>query len=241
VSFVEELSPLEFYLLGGVRASLIPSILLTQNPGYTYNPRVPKAYQPRKITVQDMDALCHTLETEISIFEEDYLELEDQEKIIRYRAALIREGSEVGAYSHEARDVILNVVAGKIGEIDMSKDKIEVSNVVGPVNIKSQLEKVTQIVKHAPTMPDDKRQQLAQLIDELQEALKLAAEKRPEDSARVAQTAELVANEVVKDKPDKGFLNITLEGLKQAAKAVEDIAPAVIGVAAKIASFITVL
>lgn len=125
-----------------------------------------------------------------------------------------------------------------MGGFDMSKDKIQVSNVVGPVNIKSHLDRVTQIVKNAPAMPDDKRQELAELFCKLQEALKTAMEKRPDEAERVARTAELVATEVAKHKPDKGFLSITVEGLKQAAKAVEDIAPAVIGVAAKIASFI---
>jgi hypothetical protein len=238
VSFTQKLSPLEFYLLGAVRASLIPSILLTRDPDYTYHLSVPEEYQPRKVSVEDMDTVCHTLEEEIGIFEEDYLELKEQEKVILYRTALIQEGSKDGVYSPKTRDVILNLVTGNVGEIDMSKDKIEVSNVVGPVNIKSQLERVTQIVKNAPAMPDDKSQQWVQLIDELQEALKIVAEKRPEDGERIAQTAELVATEVAKDKPDKGFLNITVEGLKQAANAVGDIAPAVIGVAAKIASFI---
>jgi ABC-type transporter Mla subunit MlaD len=126
----------------------------------------------------------------------------------------------------------------KIQVSDMSQDKIQVSNVVGPVNIKSQFDRVTQIVKNAATMPNDKRNQLAELIDELQEALKTAAEKRPEDSERVVRSAELVATEVAKEKPDKGFLNITVEGLKQAAKAVEDIAPTVISVAAKVARFV---
>lgn len=87
-------------------------------------------------------------------------------------------------------------------------------------------------------MPDEKSQQWAKLIDELQEALKIVAEKRPEDSERIVQTAELVATEVAKDKPNKGFLDITAKGLKEAANAVADIAPTVIGVAAKIASFI---
>jgi hypothetical protein len=129
-------------------------------------------------------------------------------------------------------------VAGNIGELDMSKDKINVSDVVGPVNIKSKLERVTQTVKNAQTLPKDKRQQLAQLIDDLQAALKATAERKPEESEAVAQAAEAVANEAVKEKPNKGFLNITVEGLKSAAKAVEDIAPTVIGVAAKIASFV---
>jgi hypothetical protein len=236
VSFSENLSPLESYLLGAARACLLPTILLTQDPGYPFSSKVPKEYQPREVSKENLDQV---LAKEISIFEEDYLELEDQEKVLRYRAAVIQEGKEDGRYSKEERGVVFNIVGGRIGDIDMSKDKIQVSNVVGPVNIKSQLDRVTQIVKNASAMPDDKRQQLAALITELQEALKTAIEKRPEDAERVARTAELVATEVAKQKPDKGFLNITSEGLKQAAKTVADIAPAVIGVAAKIASFVT--
>jgi hypothetical protein len=236
VSFSENLSPLESYLLGAARASLLPTILLTQDPGYTFSSKVPKEYQPREVSKENLDKV---LEEEISIFEEDYLELKDQEKVLRYRAAVIQEGKKDGRYSRKERGVVFNIVGGNVGEIDMSKDKIQVSNVVGPVNIKSQMSRVTQIVKNASTMPDDKRQELAALIGELQEALQVASEKRPEDAERVARTAELVATEVAKKAPDKGFLSITTEGLKQAAKAVADIAPTVIGVAAKIASFVT--
>jgi hypothetical protein len=239
VAFTERLSPLEFYLLGAARACLTPTILLTQNPDYLFHPMVPEEYQPRKVTAIDMDLLCTTLEKEVSVFEEDYLELLDQEKVVRYRAALIQQGKDGGMYSEQSRDMIFNIVGGNIGEIDMSKDKVHVSNVVGPVNIKSQLDHVTQIVKNASSLPQDKRQEFAELIEELQSAIKAALEKRPEDSERVVRTAELVATEVAKEKPDKGFLNITVEGLKQAAKAVEDIAPAVLSVAAKIASFVT--
>jgi len=238
VSFVERLSPLEFYLLGAARTSLLPSILLTQVPNYVFSTRVPTEYQPRKVSTRDMDALCHTVATEVGLFEEDYLELGDQERVLRYRSALITEGSEKGVYSHQVRDVIVNLVGATIGEIDMSKDKIEVSNVVGPVNIRSQLERVTQVVKNAPAMPDAKRQEFADIISQLQAALTPAAEQRPADAERVARTAELVASELAKDKPDKGFLSITVDGLKQAAKTVEDIAPSVLGVAARIAAFV---
>jgi hypothetical protein len=239
VSFVDKLSPLEYYMLGATRASLTPAILLTQNPSYPYNPNVPVEYQPRNVSLDNMSALRQTLDKEVSIFEEDYLELKEQEKVLRYRAALISEGRESGVYSPQARGHIFNIVTRNIGGIDMSKDKIEVSGVVGPVNIKSQLDRVTQIVKNAPAMPDDKKQEFAQLVADLHQALVSASENRPDESERVARTAELVATEVAKEKPDREFLNITVEGLKQAAKAIEDIAPAAIRVAAKVAMFVS--
>ena len=61
---------------------------------------------------------------------------------------------------------------------------------------------------------------------------------RPDDADRVAKTAELVVAEATKAKPDKGFMSITAEGLKKAAEAVADIAPAALVVAGKVAAFV---
>ena len=47
----------------------------------------------------------------------------------------------------------------------------------------------------------------------------------------------MVVSEVTKDKPSPSFLAVTVEGLKEAAKAVEAIAPTVLAVVAKIATF----
>lgn len=125
-----------------------------------------------------------------------------------------------------------------IGEITMSKDNIHIEQVVGPVNVKSRLDHVTQIVKNAPAVADVKRQELSTLIEELKQALESAASAKPEDTQRVVQAAEMVAAEVSKEKPNKPFLSLTTEGLKEAAKAVEAIAPSVLSVATRIAAFV---
>lgn len=238
VAFVEHLLPQELYVLGAARAALTPTILLTENSGHRFNPRVPLDYQARQVSCDDMDGLCQLLEKEIGIFEEDFMELKDQEKVLHYRTGLIREGRNNGVYSSQTRDVFFNLVTGSVGEIDMSRDKVQISHSVGPINIKSHLDHVSQIVSQAPAIAPNHREQFANLILELQKALEAAGSRRPDDTERVAKTAELVATELAKEKPDKGFLNITAEGLKQAAKTVEDIAPAVISVAAKVATFI---
>ena len=123
----------------------------------------------------------------------------------------------------------------------MSKDKIQVSGVVGPVNIKSRLDNVIQTVQQAPGWSDDRRQELGQLIAELNAGLQVVAEQRPDDVERVTKTAELVVAEATKAKPDRGFLSISAEGLKQAARAVADIAPTVLVVAGKVAAFVAAL
>jgi len=121
----------------------------------------------------------------------------------------------------------------------MSQDNIHIEHVVGTVNVKSRLDNVTQIVNTAPAITDAKKQEFGSLIEELRQALaSVAAEAKPEDTQRVVQAAEMVAAEVSKEKPNKPFLAITAEGLKEAAKAVEAVAPAAMGVAAKIAAFV---
>lgn len=126
-----------------------------------------------------------------------------------------------------------------IGEITMSQDNIHIEHVVGTVNVKSRLDNVTQIVNTAPAITDAKKQEFSSLIEELRQALaSVPAEAKPEDTQRVVQAAEMVAAEVSKEKPNKPFLAITAEGLKEAAKAVEAVAPAAMGVAAKIAAFV---
>jgi hypothetical protein len=139
IALVEGLTPSEHYLLGVARSSLTPCVLLTHDAAYHYHPVTPREYQPRYVPIGDADALVRTVNTEIDIFEEDYLELTEEKQIKRYRAfqeSLLR--SQRDGYSQEARQQVFNFMDK--AEVDMSKDKIQVSHVVGPVNIKSRLD-----------------------------------------------------------------------------------------------------
>lgn len=237
IVIIDHLSPFESYLLGTARGALVPAILLTANSKYPFNPTIPREYQPRVLHTLDSEAVCAVVSEEIAIFEEDYLDVLDQRAVHRYRQALLTQAAAPGSYSSTTRDLILNVVTGKL-EVDMSKDKIQVQNVVGSVNIKSRLDHVTQMVSTAAPLKDADRETLTKLIVELKEALAVASEKRPEDADRVAASVETVTSELAKAKLNKTFLSISLEGLKQAAKAVEDIAPSVLAVAGRIAAFV---
>lgn len=240
IALVEGLTPTEYYLLGVARSALTPSVLLTHDAAHPYHPVTPREYQPRYVRAGDVDALVRTITTEIDIFEEDYLELTEESQVKRYKAfqeLLLR--SQRDGYSQETRRQVFNFMGN--AEVDMSKDKIQVSGVVGPVNIKSTLDNVIQTVQQAPGWSDDRRQELGKLIAELKAALQAAAEQRPDDAERVTKTAELVVAEAIKAKPDRSFLSISAEGLKQAARAVADIAPTVLAVAAKVAAFVAAL
>ncbi|SRR5713101_2302456 len=116
------------------------------------------------------------------------------------------------------------------GGINMSQDKITVSHVVGPVNIKSRLDHVRQVVSSAPSLPDGQKAQLTAFVAELERALKPAETTQPDDSERVAQATALVAAEVAKQSPSKSFLALSVAGMKDAAKALATVAPDVLAV-----------
>src|SRR5262249_10243762 len=90
-----------------------------------------------------------------------------------------------------------------IGEIAFAQDSIRVENVVGPGNIKSRLNRVTQTVTSAPNIPQDIKTELAALLSELDQELEALKDIREEDSQRVLQSAEMLAAEVAKQKPNK--------------------------------------
>jgi hypothetical protein len=236
IAIVEGLTPQDCYMLGVARSALTPTVYITRNPEYRYHPVTPREYQPRFVKPDDAD-LLKTIEVEIEIFEEDYLELVEEKHVKRYKQyqrTLLH--SERDRSSNEARRQVFKFMGNT--EFDMSKDKIQVSGVVGPVNIKSRLDHVTQSVMQVTGWPDERKEQLKTLISELHTGLQGVAEQRPDDADRVAKTAELVVAEVTKAKPDKGFLSLSVEGLKQAAQAVSDIAPLVLSTANQIAAFV---
>jgi hypothetical protein len=239
VAVVEGLTAAELYLLGAARASITPTIAITLDSAYPYSAVIPREYQPRLVQRADADDLVRVVEQEIDIFEEDYLELKEESQVHRYRSyrdAVMKTQRSEGHYSHEERQQAFIFMGST--EVDMSTNKIQVSNVVGPVNIQSRLDQVTQTVQQVEGWPNAKKDELASLITELTAGLKAVAEARPDDADRVAKTAELVVAEATKAKPDKGFLSISAEGLKKAAEAVADIAPTVLAVAGKVAAFV---
>jgi len=240
IAVVEGLSPAENYLLGAARASLTPIISLTLDPAYTFAPTTPVEYQPRVVRAGSSEDVTRVVEQELDIFEEDYLELKEEQQVRRYRKfrdAVLRTQRTEGRYSHEDRERAFLVINNN-GGIDMSNN-IQVSNVVGPVNVQSHLDNVTQTVQQVQGWPDAKKEELSALIEQLTTSLKSVAASHPDAAERVARSAELVVGEATRAKPDPGFLSITAAGLKQAAQALADIAPTVLSVAGKIAAFVT--
>ena len=95
------------FFLGGLHGSLTPTILLTSNPHFTFHPRTPIEYQPRIVDYSEGEKLKTTIATEISIFEEEYVDLQNQDKVARYKELLITEASRSGQYRAGTRNIFV--------------------------------------------------------------------------------------------------------------------------------------
>ena len=235
VAFTEGLSPQEYYCLGAVRAATTPTITLTSDRSYPYDPAIPIEYQPRVVDIASADSICEMISKEVAIYEEDYLDLKDQQKVERYKrfkAVVLNES----AYGAHTRSNVVNYV--NIDMLDMSQNKTQFRDNYGNLNIGSYLENVTQTINPSPNLPPEKQQELAALVQELKGALDQVSKTHPEDSARVAETLGLAVKEATKAKPNPGFLKITAEGLKEAANALKDVAPTMLVVTGKVVQWL---
>lgn len=127
---------------------------------------------------------------------------------------------------------------GSVGSVDMG-DKIEISGNTGSnINVKSSLDSTSQKVDGITVVQGTDKDDLKQLIADLQRELEPVAEKDPEGAQKVADAADRVVTEAARKVPDNKFLNVSAKGLKEAAEAVAKIAPTVLAVATKIATTI---
>jgi len=106
------------------------------------------------------------------------------------------------------------------------------------VNIRSTLTNVQQHVNEIRTEDVVARQELAQLIAQLSDVLQQVPESRQEQAEAVAQTAKVLVDTAKSEKPNKTLLQISGEGLKQAAQNLADVLPAVVAIATQIVATI---
>lgn len=119
VTFVEG-SARSSYLTGFTAGVSVPTISLTTDDRYPLRPNVPAEYQCR--FVDNTDRLKEVLRAEFDLFEQDFLELADQEAVDRYASFLIELSGQYDSYTRQ--DAIREVVMG---------DKYEVSGQAGAV------------------------------------------------------------------------------------------------------------
>ena len=103
------------------------------------------------------------------------------------------------------------------------------------INIKSTLTNVQQSVGEIRTGDENSRKELEKLIGQLSEALAQVPEEKQEQAQAVAETAKALVDTAKADQPNKTMVQITGEGLRQAAQNLASVMPAVVTIAGQIA------
>lgn len=115
-------------------------------------------------------------------------------------------------------------------------NQYNLNNISGSnINIGSKLDNVQQSIGAATPLSDDAKTQLTQLIEQLKEALNDVPEDDADEAEVLAHHAEVAVNQLNASKPNKKLISMSVEGLEQAAKNIERIAPRVVKIAAAIA------
>ncbi|HJS19368.1 MAG TPA: hypothetical protein VJ785_11520 [Anaerolineales bacterium] len=102
------------------------------------------------------------------------------------------------------------------------------------INIKSTLTNVQQSVGEIPSSDEAARKELEALIGQLSEALQKVPAESEEQAEAVAETAKTLVDTAKSEKPNKTMLQISGEGLKQAAKNLAEVMPTVVTIAGQI-------
>jgi thioredoxin-like negative regulator of GroEL len=109
------------------------------------------------------------------------------------------------------------------------------------VNIKSTLTNVQQSVGEIKSEDESTRKELEKLIGDLSETLQKAPEENQEQAEAVAVTAKTLVDAAKVENPNKALVQISGEGLKQAAQNLAGVMPVVVQIATQIVMAVTKL
>jgi hypothetical protein len=102
------------------------------------------------------------------------------------------------------------------------------------INIKSTLTNVQQSIGDIPSDDETARKELESLIGQLSEALQKVPAEHQDQAQAVAETAKVLVDTAKAEKPNKTMLQISGEGLKQAAQNLAGVMPTVLTIAGQI-------
>lgn len=109
------------------------------------------------------------------------------------------------------------------------------------VNIKSTLTNVQQSVGSIVTDDKDTLHTLENLVAQLSDALQNIPAEKQEQAQAVAETTQILVETARSETPNKTMLQITSDGLKQAAQNLAEVLPSVVTIAGQIVMAVTKL
>ncbi len=109
------------------------------------------------------------------------------------------------------------------------------------VNIKSTLTNVSQSVGSIPHADEASKDELKNLIQQLQEALEKSPPEKAEEAEAVAKSAEQLVELASQEKPNKTLLQVAGEGLKKTAETLAEFLPTAVTITTNIVAIVSKL
>lgn len=109
------------------------------------------------------------------------------------------------------------------------------------LNIKSQLDNVTQSIGSLPNADTATKEELTKLTTELAELLQRLPPEMAPEGEKVSKRVESLVNEASQPNPDKELVQFNMESLKKAAASIATALPTVLPIVTQIASHIGTL
>ena len=106
------------------------------------------------------------------------------------------------------------------------------------VNVKSQISNAVQQIETTYNANLQTRAQLKELLIELGNELQQAPRAKIAEAEAVAETAKQLVDQATKERPNKPLLQISAQGLRQAAENIASVLPNVLSISTKIIDII---
>jgi hypothetical protein len=106
------------------------------------------------------------------------------------------------------------------------------------VNVNSTLNHVTQTIDTSSTLPDEAKDELHELVQQLQKELSKISESMTDEAQALAELTDQLVAEASTPKPNRFKIQITREGMIKAAETVSQIGTRVLPLAVQIADII---
>jgi ElaB/YqjD/DUF883 family membrane-anchored ribosome-binding protein len=106
------------------------------------------------------------------------------------------------------------------------------------LNIRTQMDKVTQTIGELPGVDREARDELIRLVGQLKALLEKASDGKAEEAETVVKRVEALVKEAGEPDKDKEAIQITGESLKRAAENLAGAMPAVLTIATQIVAHV---
>jgi hypothetical protein len=174
LQFVDSGAKRSIYWGGALTAAAVPLITVTTNPNYPFTDALPRDFQPRVANAGSALPLEEVLKEEFSLYEQNFLEAQDEKTIERYTMQVAAAAS-AGRYETGTRTQYVEIVMG---------DKYDNINQPGVFAPRGHVHDIT-IMQTWNAI--EKKVDLSQLADELrqlrEELQRKAASSEQKDAA----------------------------------------------------------